>query len=293
MTAGSGPLKIVAAENRGSLDTIVSSPAIIHWKSHYSWPSLPLGILLAALLILPARNRRWQAWLILVPLALVATPLQALNVLLPAPSATVDSIAFFLTTLGTALAVVWLVGPWLSRRHPAAALLLGTTVMMATGALSCVSFYGMPFAGEMTPPLALHAVCVLCLLLAMTLTARSCRKDYRPGRFLLLLMMWMVPSVAAAACVFIAPMVVIAGDPSMMLLFLLGMVVYSLIGSVMMYLVNLPFMLLAFYCPFYRQRFQDAFRLQEQGNSPFAPVVQPAGSICVETPEPLPAQIVE
>lgn len=65
----------------------------------------------------------------------------------------------------------------------------------------------------------------------MTLTARGCRDDYRPGRFLRLLMTRIVASVAAGICVLLAGMIAIAGDPSVLLIFIVGGVVYITIGS--------------------------------------------------------------
>jgi hypothetical protein len=231
----------------------------------------------AALLILPERNRNWQAWLILVPAAVVAAPWQALSGLLPVASSEIDAIAFFFTSLATTWAILWLMADWFQKLHGATALGLAAIVLLATGVLGSLSFFGDVEAEAWVPMIGLHAGSAMALLAAMALSGRSCGGEYQAGPFLLWTMVWIVPSVGLGLCVFACVMVAVLGmGGAEMLLFAVPMVIGgSIFGSVVLYLMNLPFLLLAFLCPLYRGRLQGAFRVREPGNSPLVPVAQP------------------
>ncbi len=283
----------MASQNLGSRGTAESEPVFCEWRWRYSAPSLAIWVMLGALLIVPRSNRNWQAWLILAPLALVLAPWMALSAVLSAPSSTVDGMAFFTTALAMAWVAVWLIGHWLGRIRRSMAFLAASGVMLLTGAMAYLGYYGVTSPGEWAPALILHAAFSLALLSAMSLSGYCCRSNYRPWRFMLFLMLWIVPAVAAGLSVFAIAQVAITGELIMLVLLLPMVIVGSLFAGGLLYLMNLPFMLLAFANSGYGDRFQSAFRLQEVGSSPFAPTALSASPFGAPSPEPLPERVLQ
>ena len=278
LTAGSSQLELVVSHELGDWGTGERVFVFVDWRWYHGVPSLTLWMLIGFLLVAPKKNRHWQAWLILIPLVLlVALRLaswQAIAMLPDVPSFAAELLFFPFTSLAMAWIIVWLIGHWLSRLHGIAALLLALAVMLAAGGASYVGHFGTahrtllhdPDAPSMVVLYAIYAICVAVLLLAMTLSAYCCRKKYRPRRFMLWLLVWTILASMAGACVFAC----IAATGLLALLDVwkvpMAMPVASLIdGSIVggiLYLINLPVMVLAFSCPCYRDRFHETFRLQ-------------------------------
>ncbi len=280
LTAGSSRLTLVVSHELGDWGTGKCPPLFFYWRWYYSVPSLILWLLIGFLLVASKENRHWQAWLVLIPLVLlVALRLaswQAIVMLPDMPSFAAELLFFPFTSLAMAWIVVWLIGHWLPRFHGAAAFLLASAVMLAAGGASYVSHFGTAYrtilhdrdAPSMVVLYVIYAICVVVLLLAMTLSAYCCRKKYRPRRFMLWLLVWTILASTAGACVF-APILTtgfLALAPADVSKVLTAMPVASLItGSIVggiLYLINLPVMFLAFYCPCYSDRFHNTFRLQ-------------------------------
>ena len=280
LTAGSSRLELVVSHDLGDWGASQCPSVFFYWPWYYSTPSLILWMLIGFLLVAPKGNRHWQAWLILIPLVLlVALRLaswQAIVMLPDVPSFAAEALFFPFTSLAMAWIAVWLIGHWLSRLHGAAALLLALAVMLAAGGASYVGHFGTAYrailvdrdAPSLPAAYVIYAICVAVLLLAMTLSAYCCRKNHRPRRFMPWLLVWTILASVAAACVFAwisATGFLALASPDVSKV-PAAMPVASLInGSILggiLYLINLPLMLLAFYCPCYSERFHNAFRLQ-------------------------------
>jgi hypothetical protein len=75
----------------------------------------------------------------------------------------------------------------------------------------------------------------------------------------------------AGMLLFAVIMTIAAFNIFMLLMVLFSAAIMALFLTVILYLGNLPFMLLAFKSPFYRERFQCTFGLQpKRGQNPFA-----------------------
>ena len=133
MTAGVGPLSIVASQDIGDLGTRESSSAVVHWRWYYHFPSLGLWAVLVALLVLVKANRRGQAWLILLPVLVVALGGSMLARLLSLPPEDAELFGGVLVALAASWAAIWLLAPWLAGRSVAAALLLAMATMLSRG----------------------------------------------------------------------------------------------------------------------------------------------------------------
>jgi hypothetical protein len=144
--------------------------------------------------------------------------------------------------------------------------------MLALGPLSYVCHFGIEDTDDLAPLAILYGVCVLILLLAMMLASFSCRRDYYPARFLRWLAFWIGAVFVAVALLwmlfgllwmlmalsFVGKLSV--GDIAM-ILSMMAVALVVLGGA--LYLINLPFLILAFKSPFYRERFLKTFCLEK------------------------------
>jgi hypothetical protein len=198
--------------------------------------------------------------------------------LLSMPASATNLLGFLATSLAIAWTLVWLLGDRVARGNRLASFVLSLVLMLMTGVWAHMGDYGF-----VLDPRALQSAigsgicfgaCALTLLLAMGLARLSCRKQYRPGRFMAWLALWMFVVPAALMLPFaVLMMVAIAAfDPDGMLMVPVMMGTASGFLAVTLYLLNLPFMILAFKSPFYRERLQTVFGLR--------PVTEEAPGVC-------------
>ena len=140
--------------------------------------------------------------------------------------------------------------------------------MLAVGLLSYVCD-GRALKLENLAPLSIYyVVFALALLLPMSLSSRCCGKVYAPRRFMLWLLLWTPLTLAAVMLLFFGGVALFVGLSTgqqglLHILIIVPMIaLMSGIYGVLLYLINLPFMLLAFRSSFYRERFCKVFGLQ-------------------------------
>lgn len=254
----------------------ISQPVCIQRRWHHRVPSLPLWTLLLLLLVVPKANRHRQAWLILVPLGLVLIVWRMAATLLGLPDEDVETLGFLVVTGAMAWSMVWLLGHWLGRSNRFVTFFLAVGVMLAVGLLSYRCGYQFDEADDFVSLLPCSALAAI-LPLAMLLTGCYCRAEYSPGRFRGWLFVWTIASTLGVTLSFMfvaANMTLIVsglGNTShganfsiFVLLFLIP--ISALVGS-LLYLVNLPFLELAFKSPFYRDRFEKLFHVETDPDS--------------------------
>jgi len=258
-------------------------PVFCEWRWYYHLPSLSLWGLVALALVVPKENRKPQAWLILIPLFLVMALWQMPVRLLSLPPSAANPLGFMVNSVAMAWTVVWLLGHRLGSRHRVAAFFWMLGVMLVIGLWAYVGEYGTRLTSEMLM-LIPYGVCALGLLSSMALARLFCRKTDRPGPFMGWLFLWMGLVSTAGMLLFAVVMTIAAFNIFMLLMVLISAAIAGLFLTVILYLGNLPFMLLAFKNPFYRERFQCTFGLEpKSGQSPFAAPV-PATPATTEGP---------
>jgi hypothetical protein len=227
-------------------------------------------------LLLVKENRRRQAWAILIPLVAIVLIYGMLAGTASRASA-VEMVRCLVVTLVTAWAVVWLLAHRLSTRSWILTCLLAFLVMLATGLLSYVCNFGLSDYENLTGLGVYFSVAALALVLPMAISGRCCRRVYAPGRFMAWLLLWM-------ALVLCLGMVVVLGGVALffeqrswagMMHLLVAVPFVALMGGIWgiaFYVLNLPFMLLAFRSSFYRERFCHVLGL---ANAPL-PTAEPA-----------------
>ena len=219
--------------------------------------------LLILLLVVPKANRCWQSWTILLPLPVILIIGGILARLLSIPHGINQILSWPFATLAMAWIALWMIGPVFCRPRPASALLLAIGAMLVIADVSYIAHFGPALSGEFILVWCLFGISTCALLVGMALSARSCHQVYSFKRFMTYLLLWIalglvvlvgVPGSAAAAFMAAAG---IDDWPEIAL----AAAVATLILTAAIYLVNLPVMIVAFYCPTYRERFHSVFRL--------------------------------
>jgi hypothetical protein len=269
----SGPLRIVASENIGALGPRESPPAFVEWHWHYHLSGLWVWALPLVLLVALPENRSRQAWMILIPLSVLAAFVWPLIVGLLSMRSD-DSVRYGIQfdALIASWAVVWLLGVRLSRWHGMLSFSMALAVMLLVGAASGCLRFGFWSRFQFIE----YAVPVAALVLAMSLSACCCRRAFRPVRFLAWLAFWVVLGVLAGLAAEVV-YVLARGDVEFSRIadywgrLAVKLSVAALCLGGILYVINLPFMVLAFKCPVYRDRFHAVLRLpKDQDGSALA-----------------------
>jgi hypothetical protein len=259
LTVLNGPLKAVVGPPLGDLASEIE-PALLEWHWYYHLPDFAGWALILALLVLVKDNRNWQAWIILIPFALLSEVLWPwVESLFSLGSLSREHVAAAFQSLIVAWTALWLLGPWLARCRPtfAVILALGLTAMLGMGAQRALRGYW-PFGLTLVEDL----VASLPLVLAFVLSGLCCRRRYTPWKFSLWLLFWLPAAVLTGVACEVAG--IFAQQPERLstlpaMLPRLAIAALSLAGP--LYLFNLPYMLLAAKCPLYRDRFCKVLRL--------------------------------
>jgi hypothetical protein len=211
-----------------------------------------------------------------VPLALVGASI-----------ANWEAMGVFTVTLAMGLSVLWLLGDWLARRRVWTALLASLCTMAAVVALSYQTHYERAWRSDF-PILIACGVSGLALVGAFAMAGFSCRRTYTTVRLLSWLALWTWVVFAALALVGISIQALMINPLLLPAMLLMGLLM-SLFGAGGLFLLVLPFLILSFRCPFYRERLEGALRLRQPsghspedgptGESPFAgPVGDPSAA---------------
>lgn len=261
----------------GKAGSSESAPVFCEWRWYYHLPSMALWGPIVLALVVPKENRCRRAWLILIPLFLVMAIWQMPARLFSLPLSAANPLGFFVNSLAVAWTVVWLLGRRLGSQRPFDAFFWMLGAMMLVGFWAYTAEYGTRLAPQMIVVLIPYAFCSVTLLLSMELARILCRKTDRPGPFMawLFFCMGFLSGTAMLLLAILLAMVQLAMtthfDTSMLMFLVLQTAVVALFLAIVLYLGNLPFLLLAFKSSFYRERFRSTFGLEPKGGrSPFA-----------------------
>jgi hypothetical protein len=257
-----GQLKIVPSADIGQLGPQQGEAASYDWKWHYSAGRWIIWIALIFALVVPKANRNIRVLLILIPLVIVNI-LWLLFMKFTAMNST-DALQFSIifNSMAVGVTVLWLIANSFARFGSAVQFLLsfGTVVIVAgLGTLS----YSTEFSTEMVLFLALLTFMAFTILVAITISRRLCGGTYRPICFLIWLALWMLLGsfVATLGFLIIGSIIFSSGPDSFG-----AIVIFIFAGStfgLFLYVLNLPFMILGFAHPFFRERFCACLRLKE------------------------------
>jgi len=261
-----GQLRIAPSADIGQLGPAQGQALVYDWKWCYAAQGLLIWGALVLALAIPRANRDRRAILILLPLAVVSLAWFLLKVALVAlriPSSVANQYGMMVDCLVVGLATLWLLAPSLCRLKGGARFFVSLWLICAVtgvGVLSSAYTSSPETVILLTFPVLLAAL----LLSALTATARRCRGDYSPVRFMLRLGLWTtIGGVVVMYGYFIILTCVLSSGPRLSDMTRVAPQV-GLVGLVLgalLYLLNLPYMVLGFVSPFFRERLQRCLGL--------------------------------
>jgi hypothetical protein len=221
-----------------------------------------LWLVLFLVLLIFKSNRRPQAWLILIPLLAVNLLWSVFERIIPWPSEMLMVLEQVLVSLSVALAVLWLLGDKIGNRNRFLTFLAALFIMTVIGLVGIFSYSGVSFGWLTLYSAIFLALTIAVTLLAFVLSSLCCRKRFGPVRFMLWLAAWsLVISLFVISLLMLIP-ILLSGGQITPWYWIIYVLVTSLIFSAGVYLVLLPYMVVALRVPIFRDRLYSCLRLR-------------------------------
>jgi hypothetical protein len=236
------------------------------WKWHYSAGKWIIWLALILAFVVPKANRDIRILLILIPLTIVNLFwwIFIQNVRMNSTDALEFGIIF--NSLAVGVTVLWLVAQYFKYYGGAIRFLLSFLTIVIVAALGTLA-HPSKFSTEMVLFLTLFVFMAFTILISITLSRRFCKGTYRSIRFLVWLALWMLLGsfVDTSGFIIVGSIFFSKGsDPfEIILVLLLGGSIFGLF----LYAINLPFLILGFVHPFFRERFCACLRLVPNAGS--------------------------
>jgi hypothetical protein len=225
-----------------------------------------------ALLLAPS-NRHVQAWLVLGPVVTVYIVWAIVQQVLPFPSLVLSFFTDTVTAMVLALSVLWLMSGRLASHGRRLAFVRAAVILVAVAAASPVVANLSFESHETIPTLILSVMGVLVVLGGITAALRRCRKVYTDRRFMIYVPLCTIAAVPVLVVVWTALALAMGASLRDVPEVLLIMLVSSAIYCGVVYLIALPFVMLALRTPFYRHRLQACAQIEAM-RSPHEPEAQ-------------------
>jgi hypothetical protein len=229
--------------------------------------ALGLWIILAIAILLVRENRDPRVLLIFIPIYLVRLSWSRFEPILDAPSDIMAVLKVMMDALVIGIALLWLLAYKFGNRNRFVSLLLVLVVLAGLTVVAVVSYQ--VWDSFMDYELVtLQSLWIATFLLIFVLSGWRCRKQYGPWRFMLWLAFWTI----AISLVVIIAFFLIAEGPSepigQIIRQMPRVLLVAVIFAFCIYMLNLPFMILAFVSPFFRARFYAYFHLKSMPTGP-------------------------
>jgi hypothetical protein len=223
-------------------------------------PGLALLAVLVGAIVLIKDNRNPRAPAIIVPLLVVYLLWSGFVNLMNFPSSARLQFDPLFYSFASGIALLWLLGHKLGNRNRFITFLLALLIMTAVSIVGQASYGG--FSEQRIIFIIFMISLSLAVLISFVLSGWRCRHDFNGKRFTLWLAPWMVLSTLAAMTIFMTVMFVYQGVPGRITPVLLQMLVTAVLVGLVLYVINLPFMIMALNSPLYRERFYACLRLK-------------------------------
>jgi hypothetical protein len=216
--------------------------------------------LLASILLVKA-NRNPQALLIIIPLLVLYLLWLGFVRLLNFPSIARGQYDPLVASYAVGIAVLWLLAHKLANRNRLVTFLLALLIMIVVGLVGLGSCGVSAF--DTIWLFGFLSVSSLAVLVGFVLAALLCRKHYSGLRFILWLAFWTVANSVAAMLAFMVIMFAARGLlPGNLTGILLQTIIAGLVIGILLYVINLSFMILGLSSPFFRERFYACLHLK-------------------------------
>ena len=269
---------VVSYDNLGGLGAREGLPTVYTWEPPPPEPpempaaaSGTVKVFAWLLLLLPLflfrQNRSPKAWWIWLPLgvtALVGLPLVWLT------SDGDQNLLGLFCGCTAGLGAVWLLTPWLASRYRVVMFLKTLPLLAGASMVAYVpTFIGGSVGGpDFWPYMVIFLGCAgFVVAAALALTGFCVRRRFGRIRFVLWLVVWVVPAWAASLILIMA---LLGGGPGWEELLIGGLIVSGITVAML-----LPLVLLSFFQPFYRTRFSTWLNLPRPQPPPLPRVPPP------------------
>ena len=225
-------------------------------------------------------NRNPRAWLVLIPLLAVNLLWTMLKKIIPLPSSAMAMFDQLFISLTMGISIVLLFGHKIGNRNRFVTFLLAMFLMAGIGIAGAISYGGLAFSPEVLGAAVVFAVLTLAMLLAFVFAGCCCKKRYSGLRFMLWLAVWtvgacMVIVLGYLGIAMIVLTIVGSSLPGGLISVLLGALGVSLLLGGCLYVIILPFMILAMRSCFFRERFYACMRLKSMVSEDLITATEP------------------
>jgi hypothetical protein len=235
--------------------------ASFDWKWYYSAAGSLIWLALILALVVPKANCDLRILLILAPLVIVNLLWLAFKKLSGMPFSSASQFDTVFHSMAVGIAGLWLIANYFHGFGGFVRFLISLGILVAVACLGVLS-YSFELPEETALFLALLVFMALTMLTAMTVSQRLCRGKYRPVCFMLWLALWTLLVSSVAMFGFIVVGSIITSSKPDLSEGIMIVVQGGLTFGLCLYVLNLPFMILGFAHPFFRERFCACLGLQ-------------------------------
>lgn len=242
--------------NLGDAGPQLGEAVNFNWKWSYTLPGFIIWLVLILAIVLPKENRNPPILLIFIPLVIVNLVWLAFKKISGMPSSSASQFDTIFYSMAVGIVVLWLLVRYFEKFRGFVRFLLSFVTVVAVAGLGTLS-YTTEFSNEVILFLAFFGFLTITILCAATAAGKLCHWKYRPLYFMLWLAVWMLlVSLCTTFGFFIVGTVLMSSGswpdiPEMIkMLSLVGVTI-----GLCLYVLNLPFMILGFANPFFRERF--------------------------------------
>ena len=255
-------MKIVTSADIGELGQKEGTAVVYNWRWYYSIPGLALWLVLIAAFIFIKANRNPQTLLILAPLLILNLLWLAFKKVMVFGSADIEMFGMVFNSLVVSITVLWLFAHKLGNRNRFVTFLLALALMAVLGLVGAISYCGLTFSQQTGGEVIMLAMLALAMLLGFVLAGWQCRNRYSGLRFVLYLALWTVTVCLASTLVFYPIVFIIQQVPVPISTVLLVALIAGLAFGTFLYVIVFPYMILALWSSFFRERFYACLRLK-------------------------------
>jgi len=256
-----GRLKFVASSDIGDLGPSRGLEAFYNWRWYHNIPSLALWLILIVAMIVIKANHTIRILFIFMPLLILSVLWFLITKMMNFRSyADVETFNMMFNSLVAGITLLWLFAPKLGRLNPWISFFLSLALTITLVLVGIVSYHGLGFSQDTVVALVMLAVLAMAMLLGFILAGWCCRKYY--GLVMLWLALWMVVICLACTLAFFLIAFMIEQAPIPISTILLMGTIVGLVLGVCLYVINLPYMILALCNSFFRERFRSCLGLK-------------------------------
>jgi len=246
----------------GDLGPKYSEATVYNWKLYHSIPSLMPWFILLGAIVLEKTNRNPQALLIFIPLFIIFLLWLGFVFLLNIPFSAKAQFDPIIVSYSVGIAMLWLLVHKFGNRKRLVRFIFAFGVMAVIGIVGSISYAGLEFSQQNFALLMMLAILSFAMLLGFVMAGWQCRNRYGHVRFILWLAFWTIVSTLMCILVFYSIFFLVEQISVEFSRVFLVLLISGSITGLISFIINLPFMILAFINPFFRKRFYACLRLR-------------------------------